>query len=253
MNNGNTIYVLKDEYLADSGKFSEANSKLTEIVERNKKQLISNEVLGLNGKYEIKGKFNKEPKSSGIGLASKFDSSMFILQNVDLVSDVNKKETLRQRTNLKGEPTIAQYDELDKQLSELQQKNIVQKTDSETGKKTIENRNIFYIFNSPTGTNTLVNDNNNSSNTFGSVVDSISLSIKKVKEQIETDLTEALSNYLKSQTQFQDYDFDGSNLSVLLDILSYNTYMNNFYTNMAISETFLDLTFGCIALSACCT
>lgn len=44
----------------------------------------------------------------------------------------------------------------------------------------------------------MVNDNNNTSNTFGSVVDSISLSIKKVKEQIETDLTEALSNYLKS-------------------------------------------------------
>lgn len=49
-----------------------------------------------------------------------------------------------------------------------------------------------------------------------------------------------LQNYLKSQTRFKDYDFDGSNLSVLLDILSYNTYMNNFYTNMAISESFLD-------------
>ena len=49
-----------------------------------------------------------------------------------------------------------------------------------------------------------------------------------------------LSTYLKGQTQFKDYDFDGSNLSVLLDVLSYNTYMNNFYTNMAISEMFLD-------------
>jgi hypothetical protein len=49
-----------------------------------------------------------------------------------------------------------------------------------------------------------------------------------------------LSTYLKGQTRFKDYDFDGSNLSVLLDVLSYNTYMNNFYTNMAISEMFLD-------------
>jgi hypothetical protein len=46
--------------------------------------------------------------------------------------------------------------------------------------------------------------------------------------------------HLKNQTQFKDYDFTGSNMNVLLDVLSYNTYMNNFYTNMAINEMFLD-------------
>ena len=46
--------------------------------------------------------------------------------------------------------------------------------------------------------------------------------------------------YLQSQTQFKDYNFDGSNMSVLLDVLSYNTFQNNFYTNMAINEMFLD-------------
>lgn len=50
----------------------------------------------------------------------------------------------------------------------------------------------------------------------------------------------SLKNYMKSQPQFADYNFDGSNMSVLLDVLSYNTYMNAFYTNMAISESFLD-------------
>ena len=40
--------------------------------------------------------------------------------------------------------------------------------------------------------------------------------------------------------KFRDFDFEGSNMSVLLDILAYNTYQNNFYTNMAISEMFLD-------------
>lgn len=55
-------------------------------------------------------------------------------------------------------------------------------------------------------------------------------------DSIRTNLRE----FLRSQARFKDYDFDGSNLSVLLDILSYNTYMNNFYTNMAISESFLD-------------
>lgn len=54
----------------------------------------------------------------------------------------------------------------------------------------------------------------------------------QIKDQFKT--------YLKSQAQFKDYNFDGSNMSVLLDILSYNTYQNNFYTNMAISEMFLD-------------
>lgn len=49
-----------------------------------------------------------------------------------------------------------------------------------------------------------------------------------------------LKTYLKSQTQFQDYDFDGSNMSVLLDILTYNTHMNAFYMNMVASEMFLD-------------
>jgi hypothetical protein len=46
--------------------------------------------------------------------------------------------------------------------------------------------------------------------------------------------------YLKSQDKFKDYDFDGSNMSVLLDVLSYNTYLNSFYTNMVASEMFLD-------------
>ena len=46
--------------------------------------------------------------------------------------------------------------------------------------------------------------------------------------------------YLQSQTQFKDYNFDGSNMSVLLDVLSYNTFQNNFYTNMAVNEMFLD-------------
>lgn len=49
-----------------------------------------------------------------------------------------------------------------------------------------------------------------------------------------------LKTFLLSQSQFKDADYDGSNMSVLLDVLSYNTYINNFYTNMAISEMFLD-------------
>ncbi|NDB60591.1 hypothetical protein EB001_19410, partial [bacterium] len=49
-----------------------------------------------------------------------------------------------------------------------------------------------------------------------------------------------LKNYLRSQSTFQDYDFEGSGMSVLLDILAYNTYYNAFYMNMAANEAFLD-------------
>lgn len=50
----------------------------------------------------------------------------------------------------------------------------------------------------------------------------------------------SLKEYLKAQNQFKDYDFDNSNMSVLLDILSHNTYQNAFYLNMLSSEMFLD-------------
>jgi hypothetical protein len=49
-----------------------------------------------------------------------------------------------------------------------------------------------------------------------------------------------LKTYLKSQDIFKDYDFEGSNISVLLDILSYNTYTNSFYLNMVGNEMFMD-------------
>jgi hypothetical protein len=55
-----------------------------------------------------------------------------------------------------------------------------------------------------------------------------------------TSLKESLKTYLKTQNTFKDYDFEGSNMSVLLDVLSYNTYMNTFYLNMIGNEMFLD-------------
>ncbi len=49
-----------------------------------------------------------------------------------------------------------------------------------------------------------------------------------------------LRTYLQGQDRFKDYDFEGSNMSVLLDILAYNTYQNAFYLNMIGNEMFLD-------------
>ena len=49
-----------------------------------------------------------------------------------------------------------------------------------------------------------------------------------------------LSLYLQSQDRFSDYDFTGSNFNVLLDVLSYNTFLNAFYLNMVGNEMFID-------------
>jgi hypothetical protein len=49
-----------------------------------------------------------------------------------------------------------------------------------------------------------------------------------------------LKTFLNQQTEFQDYDFEGAGLSVLLDILAYNTHYNAYYLNMVANESFLD-------------
>lgn len=49
-----------------------------------------------------------------------------------------------------------------------------------------------------------------------------------------------LKAFLKQQSEFQDYDFEGSGLSILLDVLAYNTHYNAYYLNMVANESFLD-------------
>lgn len=64
-------------------------------------------------------------------------------------------------------------------------------------------------------------------------------SINLVNLDFDT-MKSSLKTYMKSQAAFKDYDFDGSNMSVLLDILSFNTFHNAFYLNMVVNEAFLD-------------
>lgn len=49
-----------------------------------------------------------------------------------------------------------------------------------------------------------------------------------------------LKTFLQGQSEFQDYDFEGSAMSVLLDVLAYNTHYNALYNNLAVNESFLD-------------
>ena len=53
-------------------------------------------------------------------------------------------------------------------------------------------------------------------------------------------IKENLKTFLRGQTQFQDYDFEGSSLSILLDVLSYNTHYMSYIANMSTNEMYLD-------------
>ena len=55
-------------------------------------------------------------------------------------------------------------------------------------------------------------------------------------DQIKT----SIKDYLRANSNFTDYDFEGSNLSVIVDTLAYNTYITSYNTNMVTNEVFID-------------
>ena len=55
-------------------------------------------------------------------------------------------------------------------------------------------------------------------------------------DQVKTTLKE----YLQTNANFTDYDFEGSNLSTILDVLAYNTYITSYNANMVTNEVFID-------------
>ena len=55
-------------------------------------------------------------------------------------------------------------------------------------------------------------------------------------DQIKT----SIKDYLRANSTFTDFDFEGSNFSVLIDTLAYNSYITAFNSNMVVNESFLD-------------
>lgn len=55
-------------------------------------------------------------------------------------------------------------------------------------------------------------------------------------DQIKT----SIRDYLRANSNFTDYDFEGSNFSILINALAYNTYINSYNANAIVSEVFLD-------------
>jgi len=64
----------------------------------------------------------------------------------------------------------------------------------------------------------------------------------RVTELDFDEIKDNLKTFLKGQTQFRDYDFEGSGMSILLDVLAYNTHYLGFNANMLANEMFLDST-----------
>jgi len=54
------------------------------------------------------------------------------------------------------------------------------------------------------------------------------------------DLRAQIKDYLRVNSNFTDFDFEGSNFSILIDLLAYNSYLTAYNTNMAVNECFLD-------------
>ena len=54
------------------------------------------------------------------------------------------------------------------------------------------------------------------------------------------DLRAQIKDYLRTNSDFSDFDFEGSNFSILIDLLAYNSYITAYNTNMAVNECFLD-------------
>ena len=62
----------------------------------------------------------------------------------------------------------------------------------------------------------------------------------KVTELDFDEIKKNIKTYLKAQNAFSDYNFEGSGLSILLDVLAYNTHYNALYYNLSVNEMFLD-------------
>ena len=65
-----------------------------------------------------------------------------------------------------------------------------------------------------------------------SLINFTSLDFEQIKE--------LLKDYLKSNSDFTDYDFEGSNLSTIINLLAYNTYITSYNANMVTNEVFID-------------
>jgi len=174
MNDGSKVYTFKPE-INTSQKRKDALAELQGIISKAKEKMESNPVCGINGKYTIDGKTNTNS-------IIPFDIKSDIFPIQPKSGDVNVKETYRQRKKLSTEPSPLQLQEFNNQLA----KEGIFNSLEITNKQGSEDKNFqFYTFEGV--------------NRFEDFINRMGVLLKKVKENIQEELTEALTNLLQKK------------------------------------------------------
>jgi hypothetical protein len=171
---GTKVYTFKSE-INTSTKRSNALGELQGIISKAQEKMDANSVCGVNGKYTIDGKTN-----TGSHVTFKIKPGIFPIDLKE--SDVNVDETYRQRKKLSTQPTPLQLQEFKNQLATegiFNSLEITKKTGSE------EKKFQFYVF--------------DGKNSFDDFINQMGKDVKTVKENIQEELTEALTNLLQKK------------------------------------------------------
>lgn len=175
MNDGSKVYTFKKEFNT-STKQEAALGKLRGIISEAKEKMNSNTVCGVDGKYTIDGKTNTNSKVP------------FAIDNIDIFfiepksDDVNLKETYRQQKKLSTEPSPLQLQEFKNQLVA---QGIFNSLEIRNTKGSEEKKFQFYIF--------------EGKGRFEDLINQMGTNVKKTKENIQEELTEALTNLLQKK------------------------------------------------------
>jgi hypothetical protein len=171
---GSKVYTFKSE-INTAQKRKNALAELQGIISAAKEKMEANSVCGENGKYTIDGK-----TKTGSHVPFKIDPSIFPIEPKE--NDVNVKETYRQRKKLSTEPNADQLKQFKNQLATEGIFNSLEITN----KKGSEDKNFqFYIF--------------EGDNRFEDLINQMGKLAKTTKENIQDELTEALTNLLQKK------------------------------------------------------
>jgi hypothetical protein len=174
MNDGSKVYTFKRE-IDTTTKRDAALAKLQGIISEAKEKMEKNTVCGIGGKYTIDGKTN-----TGSYVPFEINPDIFPIQPKS--GDVNVDETYRQRKKLSTQPNEKQLEQFNNELAE---QGIFNSLEIRNKKGSEEKKFLFYIF--------------EGKSRFEDLINQMATNVKKTKENIQEELTEALTNLLQKK------------------------------------------------------
>ena len=167
------IYTFKSEYDTET-KREEGKTKLKQKIAESNDLLSKNPTVGTNGKYTINN------KTKNVTVPNKITYEVFPKEVQ--VNDIDLTETYRQRNKNKKEPTDAQLVELQAELQKTQLFNSGSIQNKDGGKNPVY---TYFVF--------------EGTNTFLDLADKMSKDLLAIREEVEVELTKALSNLLQDK------------------------------------------------------